>query len=157
MARVAKVRVDGKFRASPGTAEAYVAATILIALGAVVRWGLGFLGTPFLPFTTFYPAVLFATYLGGLRVGIFAAIRLNKCTAVGVRQWCLAKAPVTPVSRRKYCRALDRFTNWASASPISCGESSWREMQPLCRDLSLVRALSRRRRSGKAPGPDAND
>ena len=50
MARVAKVRVDGKFRVSPGTAEAYVAATILIALGAVVRWGLGFLGKTKCPF-----------------------------------------------------------------------------------------------------------
>jgi hypothetical protein len=71
---VAKVRAWYSFRVSPGTAEAYVAATILIALGAFVRWGLGFLGTPFLPFTTFFPAVLFATYIGGLRVGIFAAI-----------------------------------------------------------------------------------
>ena len=30
-------------------------------------------------------------------------------------------------------------------------------MPPLCRDLLLVSALSRRRRSDKAPGPVAND
>jgi hypothetical protein len=36
--------------------------------------GLGFFGTPFLPFTTYYPAVLFATYIGGARAGIFSAI-----------------------------------------------------------------------------------
>jgi hypothetical protein len=61
-------------RVSPGSAKAYLAATMLIVLAAAVRWGLGFLGTPFLPFTTFFPAVLFATYVGGLRVGIFGAI-----------------------------------------------------------------------------------
>ena len=66
-----------------------MAATILIALGAVVRWGLGFLGTPFLPFTTFFPAVLFATYIGGLRVGIFAAIfgGLNDWGAFMLPHW----------------------------------------------------------------------
>jgi K+-sensing histidine kinase KdpD len=66
--------IDGKFGISPGTLEAYLAAAILVAAASLIRWALGFLGAVLLPFTTYFPAVLFATYLGGLRVGIFAAI-----------------------------------------------------------------------------------
>ena len=49
------------------SAEAYLGATVLIVLASLVRWGLDFIGQPLLPFTTFYPAILFATYIGGLR------------------------------------------------------------------------------------------
>jgi len=65
---------DGTFRISPGTADAYLAAMILLGLATFVRWGLSFLGAALLPFTAYYPAVLFATYLGGLRVGSFVAV-----------------------------------------------------------------------------------
>ena len=65
---------DGTFRILPGTPEAYLTAAIFIALASVVRWGLGFVGTPLVPFTAFYPAVLFATYIGGLGAGAFAAL-----------------------------------------------------------------------------------
>jgi hypothetical protein len=65
---------DGKFRIPPGTADAYLAAITLVGLATLVRWGFSFLGARLLPFTTFYPAVLFATYLGGLRVGCFSAV-----------------------------------------------------------------------------------
>jgi two-component sensor histidine kinase len=61
-------------RSSRGAADAYVAAAILIAVASLVRGGLSFLGDTLLPFTTFYPAVLLATYLGGVRVGGFAMI-----------------------------------------------------------------------------------
>jgi len=63
-----------RIRPSVGSAEAYLVAAVLVIIASLVRWGLGFFGTPFLPFTTYYPAVLFATYLGGSRVGIFSAI-----------------------------------------------------------------------------------
>lgn len=63
-----------QFQMSPGSAEAYLAATTLVVVGTLARWGLTFLDpTIYLPFTTFYPAVLFAAYLGGIGVGIFAA------------------------------------------------------------------------------------
>jgi len=60
--------------ASPRSAEAYLTATVLIVIASLARWGLGFLGTPLLPFTTYYPVMLFATYFGGLQVGIYAVI-----------------------------------------------------------------------------------
>src|ERR1700723_1034120 len=54
------------------SAEAYLGATILVVLASLARWGLGFIGHPFLPFTTYYPAILFATYVGGFGVGCYA-------------------------------------------------------------------------------------
>jgi two-component sensor histidine kinase len=65
---------DGKFRVLPDTPAAYLTGIIFVALASLVRWGISFAGTPLLPFTTYYPAVLFATYVGGLGVGILVAI-----------------------------------------------------------------------------------
>ena len=63
-----------RFHVSPDSVEAYLAATVLVFIASLVRWGLGFLGETLLPFTAFYPVVLFATYFGGPRVGIFTSI-----------------------------------------------------------------------------------
>ena len=54
--------------------EAYLAATVLVVIASLARWGLYFVGQPLLPFTTYYPAILFATYIGGFSVGCYAAI-----------------------------------------------------------------------------------
>lgn len=66
--------LKGSFRIRPGTPGAYLAAALLVALASFIRWALGFVGTPLLPFTAYYPAVLFATYIGGLGAGAFAAL-----------------------------------------------------------------------------------
>ena len=63
-----------RIRPSIGSIQAYLLAAVFVLVASLIRWGLGFFGTPFLPFTTCYPAVLFATYVGGSRVGIFSAI-----------------------------------------------------------------------------------
>jgi two-component sensor histidine kinase len=55
------------------SSEAYLGATVLVVLASLARWGLGFAGHPLLPFTAYYPAILFATYIGGLSVGCYAA------------------------------------------------------------------------------------
>jgi two-component sensor histidine kinase len=64
---------NGTFRILPGTAKAYLTAAIFVGVAFLIRWGIGFVGKPLLPFTAFYPAVLFATYVGGWRVGMSAA------------------------------------------------------------------------------------
>jgi two-component sensor histidine kinase len=61
-------------RLSPGSAEAYAFATVLIVATSVIRWGLGLVSDGVLPFTTYYPSVLFAALIGGARAGIFAAL-----------------------------------------------------------------------------------
>ncbi|MGC1354740.1 MAG: HWE histidine kinase domain-containing protein, partial [Xanthobacteraceae bacterium] len=63
-----------RLHVSPGSVEAYLDAIVLVVVASLIRWGLGFFGERLLPFTTFYPVVLFATYFGGPRVGVFASI-----------------------------------------------------------------------------------
>ena len=58
----------------PGSAEAYAAATLLVVLASLLRWGLEFLTEDLQAFTTFYPSVLFAALWGGAGGGIFATI-----------------------------------------------------------------------------------
>jgi two-component sensor histidine kinase len=41
---------------------------------SLVRWAFGFLGEDVFVFASYYPAVLFATYVGGAGVGCFAAL-----------------------------------------------------------------------------------
>jgi hypothetical protein len=63
-----------RLHVSPGRVEAYLDAIVLVVVASLIRWGLGFFGETLLPFTTFYPVVLFATYFGGPRVDVFASI-----------------------------------------------------------------------------------
>ena len=67
-------RVTWRQRLSPGSAEAYALATVFVVVASLVRWGFSFISSDIFIFAAFYPAVLFATYVGGLRVGIFAAV-----------------------------------------------------------------------------------
>jgi two-component sensor histidine kinase len=67
-------RMNWQQQLSPGSAEAYAAATVFVMTASLIRWGLGFISPDIFIFAAFYPAVLFATYLGGARVGIFSAV-----------------------------------------------------------------------------------
>ena len=59
-------------RVRSGSAEAFAFATFLVVVATLVRWGLGSLGEDVFVFAAYYPAVLFATYVGGAAVGSFA-------------------------------------------------------------------------------------
>ncbi len=61
-------------RLSPGLAGTYAFAAFLVIAASLVRWGLGFLVEDTFVFAAYYPAVLFATYVGGARVGVFTAV-----------------------------------------------------------------------------------
>jgi two-component sensor histidine kinase len=58
----------------PGSAEAYVFATLCVVIASLLRWGLGLLSENILTFPTFYPAVLFSALIGGVGAGAFAAV-----------------------------------------------------------------------------------
>lgn len=60
-------------RPAPGSAGAYAFATFLIVIAGLTRWGLSFISEDIFLFAAFYPAILFATYIGGPGVGVFAA------------------------------------------------------------------------------------
>jgi two-component sensor histidine kinase len=66
--------LESFLRSPRGSADAYLSATLLVVFASILRWGLGFVGDLLLPFTAYYPAILFATYSGGLAVGCYAAI-----------------------------------------------------------------------------------
>jgi two-component sensor histidine kinase len=61
-------------RPSPGSIETYIYAAALVILASLARWALGFIAQDLQAFTTFYPAVLVATLVGGAGPGIFAAL-----------------------------------------------------------------------------------
>src|SRR5512146_3553849 len=61
-------------RPAPGSAQAYAFATFLIVTAGLIRWGLSFISADIFLFAAFYPAILFATYIGGPSVGVFAAL-----------------------------------------------------------------------------------
>jgi len=61
-------------RPSPGSAGAYAFATFLVVIAGLIRWGLSFISGDIFVFAAFYPAILFATYIGGTGVGVFAAL-----------------------------------------------------------------------------------
>ena len=62
-----------QIRLRRGCAKAYLAALGLVALATVVRAGAAsFFSDETFVFSIYYPAVLFATYIGGLEVGCFA-------------------------------------------------------------------------------------
>ena len=61
-------------RVRSGSAEAFAFAAFLVVVATLVRWGLGILGKDVFVFAGYYPAVLFATYVGGAAVGSFATV-----------------------------------------------------------------------------------
>jgi len=62
------------FRSKPGSTEAYAFAVCCIVAASLVRWAFGLLGEDVFVFASYYPAVLFATYVGGAAVGCFTAL-----------------------------------------------------------------------------------
>jgi two-component sensor histidine kinase len=60
-------------RIAPDSPAAYLFATVLVAIAAVLRFGIAPFGNDVLPFVTFFPATLFAAFIGGLRPGLYAA------------------------------------------------------------------------------------
>jgi hypothetical protein len=77
-------------RISPGSVEAYAFATFLVVVAGLICWGLALISNDIFIFAAFYPAVLFATYVGGSGVGVFAAV-LGAVTA----WWAFMPHPLT--------------------------------------------------------------
>ena len=61
-------------RIPDGSAEAYAFATFCVAVAALIRWTIGIFVEGVVPFAAFFPAALFAAFVGGIRPGIFAAL-----------------------------------------------------------------------------------
>jgi hypothetical protein len=125
-----------QFRVSLGSVEAFLAATALVVTATLVRWGLGFLGETLLPFTTYYPVVLFATYLGGLRVGIFTTI------AGGLVGWWAFLSPHVGLSSLGITGQLELLTYAVACALIMWGADSYRRLAERLRDEEKLRTLA---------------
>ena len=125
-----------QFHVSPGSVEAYLAATVLVVIASLVRWGLGFLGETLLPFTAFYPVVLFATYFGGPRVGIFTSI------VGGVVGWWAFLLPHVGFFPIKIAGELELLTYAVACALIIWGADSYRRLAKRLREEERLRVLA---------------
>lgn len=57
----------------PGSLSSYAVATGMVAVAALIEWGLRLAAPGVVPFAAFFPAVLFSTLIGGVGAGIFSA------------------------------------------------------------------------------------
>jgi two-component sensor histidine kinase len=124
------------FRGLPGSVEAYLAATVLVVIASLIRWGLGFLGETLLPFTTYYPVVLFATYLGGPWVGIFTAI------AGGLVGWWAFLSPHVGFFPLRIAGELELPTYAVACALIIWGADSYRRLAARLREEERLRTLA---------------
>ena len=68
----------------PGSIQAYLFATLCVALAGCLHFGLGLISEDSQVFTTFYPAVLFAALLGGVGAGHVCGCLERLSCVVGV-------------------------------------------------------------------------
>jgi two-component sensor histidine kinase len=123
--------LESFLRTPRNSAQAYLGATILVILASLIRWGLGFLGHPVLPFTTYYPAVLFATYVGGFGVGCYAV-------ALGglIGWWAFLSPPFSFLSFKSEGE-LELVIYLAACAFIVWGADSYRRLVRRHRDLTV--------------------
>jgi two-component sensor histidine kinase len=123
--------LESFLRVPRSSAEAYLGATILIALASLARWGLEFIGHPLLPFTTYYPAILFATYIGGFGVGCYA-VALG-----GLIGWWAFLPPHFSFLSFKSEGELELVIYLAACAFIIWGADSYRRLVRRHRDLTV--------------------
>ena len=109
-------------RVPVGSAEAFFVATLLVVMGSLARWALGFVGQPLLPYTTYYPAILFATYIGGLGVGCYAAI------LAGLIGWWAFLPPHLALFVLKPKSGIELAAYFAACGFIIWGAESYRRL-----------------------------
>lgn len=115
----------------PGSAGAYAFATVLVVVASLARWGLGFLGADVFVFAAYYPAVLFATYVGGAGTGAFA-VALSSTIAL----WAFMPHPLTSGLETKLAAYL-----FASAL-IVWGANHYRQLMKSLKDEETLRKLA---------------
>jgi two-component sensor histidine kinase len=89
-----------------------------------------------LPFTTFYPAVLFATYFGGPRVGIFTSV------VGGVIGWWAFLLPNGSFFPSETAFELELLTYAVACALIVWGADSYRRLTKRLREEERLRVLT---------------
>jgi two-component sensor histidine kinase len=118
-------------RVRSGSAGAFTFAAFLVGVATLVRLMLGFLGGDVFVFAAYYPAVLFATYVGGAFVGGFAVL-----LSAAIAWWAFIPSPVTPGLETKLMAYL-----FASALVV-WGADHYRRLRRRLEDEEKFRKLA---------------
>ncbi len=122
--------------AAPGSSKAYLIALALVILATLLRWGLGLVSEDILPFSTFYPAVLFASFFGGLGPGIFAAF------VGGIIGWWVFMPPHFVFTFVSIGQEVDISIYLAAALLIVWGADRYRRLTQKLEDEEKFRKLT---------------
>ncbi len=120
----------------PGSTEAYVYATCLVVLAGLARWALGFITQDLQAFTTFYPAVLIATLLGGAGPGVFAAV------LGGFVCWWEFLSPYTQLLPLSPADEINLLTFFVASIAIVWATDHYRRLTKRLRDEERFRKLA---------------
>jgi two-component sensor histidine kinase len=115
----------------PGSAGAYLAALFFVLAGTFARWGLTFIDPESAHYLTYYPAVLFATLLGGTGPGVFAAI------AGGISGWWIFTPPHLGIFALNYGQYITLLCYFVVALLIVWGAGYYRRYRVVQDDERL--------------------
>ncbi len=124
------------WRVTPGSAKAYALAAILVVVASLLRWGLGYFTEQLQAFITLFPAVLFATLLGGAGPGIFAAL------LGGVISWWEFLPPYTALLPLTLADGINLFTYFIASVVIVWAADHYRRLTKRLRDEEAFRKLA---------------
>lgn len=129
-------RVNWRPQVLSGSVTAYAFAIFLVGIATALRWGLGFVAQDLQAFTTFYPAVLFATLLGGAGPGIIAAL------LGGFICWWEYLQPYTALLPLTTADEINLLTYFASSVVIVWATNHYRKLTKRLREEENFRRLA---------------
>ncbi len=123
-------------RPAPGSLEAYIYATALVIIAGAARWALGYITQDLQAFTTFYPAVLVATLVGGAGPGIVAAL------LGGLVCWWEFLPPFTELLPLTSADMINLLTFYVASAIIVWATDHYRRLTERLRNEEAFRKLA---------------
>jgi two-component sensor histidine kinase len=124
------------WRIAPGSFKAYAFAMLLVAIATALRGAFGLLTGQIQAFTTFYPAVLLATLIGGAGPGILAAL------TSGVICWLFFLPPFTGLLPLSLGDEINLLTFLIASVVIVWATDHYRRLTKRLRDEENLRRLA---------------
>jgi two-component sensor histidine kinase len=136
-----KSSVDAKagfrsWRIAPGSLKAYAFAIVLVTISTVLNYAFGLITSYLQAFTTFYPAVLLATLVGGSGPGIFATL------LSGVICWLFFLPPFTHLLPLSMGDKINLLTFLVASLFIVWATDHYRKLTKRLRDEESLRKLA---------------
>jgi len=125
-----------RWRIAPGSIKAYVVAILLVVVATALRLAFGLLTTQIQAFTTFYPAVLFATLAGGVGPGTLAAV------LSGIICWLFFLPPFTELLPLSVGDEINLLTFLITSAVIVWATDHYRSLANRLKDEENLRKLA---------------